>query len=126
MVHDTKLKSKKEQREVSETWNAFIHPLEISVRKMTVDKGSASRGMIVMCGEKQIVANVGHFLLHFQKYLKVVTLASKPILRSLSGKAQNVAPLHLALTCKQFWTRYSGPVFAETSFMLHNKEFNPS
>lgn len=52
----------KRRREVSETWNAFIHPLEISVRKMTVDKGSASPGMIAMCGEKQIAANPQDFL----------------------------------------------------------------
>lgn len=47
---------------MSETWNAFIHLLEISVRKKTADKGSASRGMIAMCGEKQIAVNSQHFL----------------------------------------------------------------
>lgn len=45
---------------------------EISVRKMTVEKGSASRGMIVMCGEKQIEANAGHFLVHFQAIAPVL------------------------------------------------------
>lgn len=50
---------------MSETGNAFIRPLEISVRKMTVDKGSASPGMIAMCGEKQIAANPQHFLCTF-------------------------------------------------------------
>lgn len=34
---------------------------EISVRKMTVDEGSASRGMIVMCGEKRIAAEAEIF-----------------------------------------------------------------
>lgn len=49
--------SERKSGELSETWNAFYSSVrEISVRKMTVDKGSASRGMIVMCGEKQIGA----------------------------------------------------------------------
>lgn len=47
---------------------------EISVRKMTVDEGSASRGMIVMCGEKR-----GKLLVHVWKYF--ITRVLKPTLR---------------------------------------------
>lgn len=55
---------------------------EISVRKMTVDKGSASRGMIVMCGEKRIGAKAGQLLVHLRKYFKVIVRVFKPTLRS--------------------------------------------
>lgn len=53
---------------------------EISVRKMTVDEGSASRGMIVMCGETRIAAEAGKLLVHLWKYF--ITRVLKPTLRS--------------------------------------------
>lgn len=45
----------------------YLSVREISVRKMTVDKGSAPRGMIVMCGEEQIEAEAGQFHLHLRE-----------------------------------------------------------
>lgn len=73
---------------------------EISVRKLTVEKGSASRGMIVMCGEKQIEANAEHFLVHLRKcfHHSGVETSTEVV---IMGEAQNVgtASSHLALTC---------------------------
>lgn len=45
---------------------------EISVRKTTVDKGSASPGMIVVCGERRVVMKAGQFLAHLMKCFKVM------------------------------------------------------
>lgn len=64
---------------------------EISVRKMTVEKGSASRGMIVVCGRE-----------NRWKQTQDMFLNTRPSIRCLNkyqGLNHGQSSSHLALTC---------------------------